>query len=137
MPEKRRLRIQGTIEIVDDENFPESDEYCPDQLEPSSTPLTQDNIQQVYRDSKVCGKEVRIEISLNGLLLENGDIRVTGDIKLYEGVSDSSNDLDGTEDVNFLVPANGTPTAYPARVRNRDEGGDYAKITFNCTNYLD
>ncbi len=58
---------------------------------------------------------------------------VDGEVKLYEGTSESTGDLDGVRQFQLYCPINTTLNHF-VRVNNDDEGGDYATIRLNVTN---
>ena len=82
---------------------------------------------------KGAGGEVRVELDLTAVALTNGDIRVDGDAKLFEGTSESTNDLDGQRVFSTLVPKDRFTTR-TVTVRNDDEGGDFATVSLSFSN---
>ncbi|SED64066.1 LGFP repeat-containing protein [Tenacibaculum sp. MAR_2010_89] len=82
-----------------------------------------------------CGGEVRIELTINFQQNTNGTLSIKESAKLYEGASTNSRDLDGKASKNTLVGINENKTI-SFRVRNTDEGGDYADITLQVSNVV-
>lgn len=80
------------------------------------------------------GGEVRIELALDASATTEGDVRISGTAKLFEGTSEESDDLDGTAPINFTVPRDEF-IDQPITVRNTDEGGDFADITLSVSNF--
>jgi TATA-binding protein-associated factor Taf7 len=66
-------------------------------------------------------------------LIRNNRIRITGVAILFEGVSEETNDEDGRFEFSFIVRPGRTANRH-FRLRNTDEGGDYADISFTCSN---
>ena len=82
-----------------------------------------------------CGGEVRVELSIKVVQNANGSIDIQQNAKLYEGVSTSTTDLDGTAAKTDTVAPNSTKTIN-FKVKNTDEGGDYANLSLTVTNVL-
>ncbi|QHI34935.1 hypothetical protein IMCC3317_02800 [Kordia antarctica] len=80
-----------------------------------------------------CGGEVRIELKIKFTQNSNGSVSVKEYAKLFEGSSTNTSDLDGTASKSAVIAANQTKTV-SFRVRNTDEGDDYADITLLITN---
>lgn len=121
-----------SMRIKDDENWPDSDEYANRSV--SGTFLLDDsNPQRHILDIGRCGGEVRIEADFDFSRTTNGAVAIVGNLKLYEGTSENSGDLDGTESVNDSVAANRS-TTLTKRVNNTAEGGDWADITLTVRN---
>lgn len=127
----RELTITATMNITDDESFG-ADEHGT-KTQTVSAFLSGQQTQNVLHMQKGVGGEVRVELDLIAQALVNGDIRITGTAKLFEGTSESSNDLDGIRDFNFLVPKDQF-APFAIEITNDDEGGDHAEIFMNCTN---
>jgi hypothetical protein len=81
------------------------------------------------------GGECRVELTLNGQRLDNNDVRVDGNVKLFEGTSEDTGDLDGQENFSFIVPK-GRTVEDSRRVVNEDEGGDFADVGMTVSNSL-
>ena len=128
----RRLTVSASINGVDDENFG-SNEYGSASLI-RETILSNSVPQNVLDMECRWGGECRVELSLVGQILDNKDVRITGTAKLFEGTSEDTNDLDGQKDFVVLVPR-GKTAFHNERVKNVNEGGDYAdyKLTFTNT----
>ncbi len=80
-----------------------------------------------------CGGEVRVEVRFTFSRAAGGAVSVSGNLKLYEGTSTSTSDLDGQANVSGTVAANGSGTL-SKRVNNTDEGGDWADVKIVVTN---
>ncbi len=80
-----------------------------------------------------CGGEVRIELKITFKQNASGSISIKEYAKLYEGTSTNSTDLDGVASKSITIAKNQTKKV-TFRVRNTDEGGDYADITLTVTN---
>ncbi len=82
-----------------------------------------------------CGGEVRVELTIKLVQKVDGSIGIQQNAKLFEGTSTSTNDLDGTSAKTDIVAPNSTKIIN-FRVRNTDEGGDYANLSLTVTNAL-
>lgn len=80
------------------------------------------------------GGEVRVELTANAAPRVDGSMRIFVDLKLYEGTSEESNDLDGTKTQEIIVPADQV-LQIPLRINNDDEGGDFADISLVLSNF--
>ena len=80
-----------------------------------------------------CGGEVRIELTIEFKQNSNGILAIKESAKLYEGTSTNSRDLDGTASKTTSVGVNQSKTIV-FKVRNTDEGGDYADISLLVRN---
>ncbi|HMT94825.1 hypothetical protein [uncultured Thiothrix sp.] len=83
------------------------------------------------------GGEVRLEVRVAATLLDvsSGRVRVYGELLLFEGDSESSNDLDGRQPVDFTLVPNESRLVTVV-VRNTDEGGDVGEVKFELTNSI-
>jgi|GEM_PF-5885167 len=82
------------------------------------------------------GGEVRLELHMKGSIRDTfGTITVQGELRLYEGDSDNSSDLDGVRPISLTIPANGSQTAV-IDIRNDNEGGDTGQVTLRLSNQL-
>lgn len=121
-----------SMRIKDDESWPQSDEYANRSV--SGVVLLDDaNPQRQILDVGRCGGEVRVEARFTFARASGGAVAVTGDLRLYEGTSESSNDLDGQASMNGTVAANAGVTLR-RRVDNADEGGDWAEVSLQIQN---
>ncbi|MDO5706930.1 MAG: hypothetical protein Q4G49_17905 [Paracoccus sp. (in: a-proteobacteria)] len=121
-----------TMRIKDDESWPQNDEYSNRSV--SGTFLLDDaNPARQVLDIGRCGGEVRIEARYLFQRAAVGGVTIAGDLKLYEGTSTSSNDLDGHVTFTGTAAADGTVTL-ARRVSNTDEGGDWADVTLTVRN---
>jgi hypothetical protein len=86
------------------------------------------------------GGEMRVELVLIAKAKSNGDVLVDGTAVLYEGTSEQTDERDGDGDETFqvLVPRDSI-TSQTIRVRNEDEGDDFAdtQMTFKPTRPCD
>jgi hypothetical protein len=129
----RIVTVSATIDGVDDELFGWHEyghaEFTRETILDSSQPQNVMNMQCRW------GGECRVELELIGQILNNGDVRVEGIAKLFEGTEESTTDLDGTTNFVFLVPR-GKTVSNQQRVDNTDEGGDYATIRMTVNNSI-
>jgi hypothetical protein len=129
----RRLTASAKIFGVDDETFG-SDEYGRAEYTREIV-LADSQPQNVLHMECRWGGECRVELDLTGQMMDNGDVRISGNALLYEGTSESTGDLDGQTDFTALVPR-GKTVSSSQTVKNTDEGGDYANITITFNNAL-
>lgn len=129
----RRLTASAKIFGVDDETFG-GDEYGRAEFT-RETILGDSQPQNVLTMECRWGGECRVELTLTGQVLDNSDIRVTGEALLFEGTSENTRDLDGKINFSVLVPK-GKNASTTQRVKNDDEGGDYADITITFNNSI-
>ena len=129
---RRLVTVSAHMELTDDETFG-SNEHG-----------SQNGQGQVYITNKLAmglislvgkaGGEMRVELTVDCIATVEGDVFVTGKVKLFEGTSEETDDLDGTFDISLTVIRDGIITQ-PIHVRNTDEGGDFADITLTITNF--
>lgn len=131
----RRLTASASVFGVDDETFGSNEFTRPNTSFTRETILGDSQPQNVLDLAVRWGGEVRLELSLIGQVLDNGDVRVAGAALLFEGTSEESDDLDGRTDFTVLVPR-GRNAGTVQTVRNTDEGGDFAEITLAFNNAL-
>jgi hypothetical protein len=80
------------------------------------------------------GDEVRVEINFRLQLADdNTTVLVSGEAKLYEGTSCGTDDREHVLPINVNTPQDRTVSS-TINLRNVNEGGDKADITFNVTN---
>jgi len=131
-PTSRLVKISGTMEIKDDDGV---DEYCTygSSIAPFHISTGVPAVRQYWEGR--CGGEIRIEVHLNCYLINGASqtIRVDYDARLYEGTSESSNDLDGRRVGSFDVDPNAQKKFFIG-LNNDAEGGDWAAITLNVFN---
>jgi hypothetical protein len=86
------------------------------------------------------GGECRVEIQLKAHLLVGEQILVEGNVKLFEGGSEDTNDLEDEESFEFLIPRtiqNRPATEHEVKVASTGSGGgDHAEIKFSLGNYF-
>lgn len=79
------------------------------------------------------GGEVRVELTATAAVRPDGGVRVQVEVKLFEGTSEESTDLDGSRSTSQVVPA-GQTVQIPIKINNDDEGGDFADISLMISN---
>lgn len=133
--------VTGRLKVhaKDDESFG-SDEFLNFDL-PINKILNGDGQVATIVDGKWrWGGECRLEVRLSAQATSGGVVSVFGDALLFEGTSESTNDLDGRRRVEFRVArttaSNSGPTTYFVKVNNDDEGGDYADINLSLQNFI-
>ncbi|WP_414623849.1 hypothetical protein [Calothrix sp. CCY 0018] len=124
--------VSGNVRIVDDEVF--RDEVCTATLSGSAQLTSEGQPSELVEFSKGCGGEVRAELDLNCVRLDNGDVKINGEARLYEGTSENTGDLEDTKSLSYLVPKGRTITK-TVKLRNTETfGGDTAKFTLTLVN---
>ncbi len=135
----RTLIAKVLIEGTDDESWPQSDEHVRREYQRSlilsqNQPSAHLNIPDVR-----WGGECRIETELKARLASDLEIVIEGETKLYEGTSESTQDLEDTKSVSLTVPAltpnHLEPSTKMVQLRNTETfGGDHAEIYISCYN---
>lgn len=131
----RKILVSGTMRLSDYERF-SSNEVRTIPFTKEAT-LDDNQLEQLLDLEEGVGGEVRGELDLNVQLLGNEDIRVSGSIRLYEGTSETTDDLDGERSFSFIVKK-GKTVSYQKKVVNEDENDpeDYVRVTFTCKNMV-
>lgn len=81
------------------------------------------------------GGECRVELFVNGKRRNDDALEVSVAALLFEGTSESTDDLDGRIDYGLVVPK-GQTVSDSRRVTNLDEGGDFADVSLTITNRM-
>jgi hypothetical protein len=128
-----QISISGRMSITDDETF--GDEHATrSKAFPTLLLGSPGSSHGEIAWKEGMGGEVRIEVYLTITLLpSNQAIRVNYNVKLFEGTSESSDDLDGEENGVTTISAD-RDGEIKVRVRNTDEGGDYADVVISIVN---
>jgi hypothetical protein len=122
------LTLGGSTHITDDETF--SDEHCDRGLSGyDSAQLPFDTTANISDTNNKCGGEIRVEFDVTGWLYEDGGFCSNINVRLYEGTSESTNDLDGTLSINGVCAGPGQTAVINNTVYNTAEGGDKASFT--------
>ena len=136
--------LDGTIFIsgTDDERWPIKDEKVS-----ISRPINVylDRSQPAVRldvEPVRWGGECRVEIQVDARVVDGDQIQIEGNVKLFEGTSEDSEDLEEEKHVDFLVPkttrSQPNPTHFPVSLNSRGiGGGDHAEISFSFTNRIE
>jgi hypothetical protein len=127
---RRRLSVAAAMQLTDHETFG-SNEHSEAEKSGDAV-LTNDLPQKVLTLVDGAGGEMRVELVLTAKAKTNGDVLVDGVANLWEGTSEQTDDHDGNETFQVLVPRDSF-TSQDIQVRNEDEGDDFANIqmTFN------
>ena len=139
-PEFNRLVvIGGHVRIKDEENFG-SDEFFDGGFTPSPTPVRLGPLQRQKETSyvKKFGGEIRVEARYD--LTWNADLSITVDcnVKLYEGTSEDTGDLDGERGDTVIVFKDQENVPLNIDVRNDDEDDDdYVHVNALISNFVD
>jgi hypothetical protein len=129
----RRITVSADMYVEDDETFGSNETVRRQQT--NSAILSTQGLSQSIMDFEVrMGGEIRVEFTVTAALVDaQGNVVVDGEVKLYEGTSESTGDLDGVRQFQLYCPIGATINHF-IRVNNDDEGGDYATIRLNITN---
>lgn len=127
----RHVIISASMDITDDEFWADNehahverrDERWVDSWDPQSV------MQLVGK----AGGEVRVELAATAAMRPDGSARVQIEVKMFEGTSEESSDLDGTRSTTVVVNADQI-VQVPIRINNDDEGGDFADISLVISN---
>lgn len=125
------VSISGVMDITDDEVF--SDERATVPF--NATVVVGPNLGTTTYVAKGCaGGEVRVEVTVVVVHKPTVLAEIRPTIRLFEGTSCSSNDLDGSlTPARFTLANNGVATLTQT-VRNTAEGGDKATVTLTVRN---
>ncbi len=129
---RRRVTVNAHMDLTDDETFGSNEHNSGDKS--GEVVVTNGSPQEIINMVTTAGGEMRVELPINVQARSNGDTKATGTAKLYEGTSEQTDDLDGTLDVDFLIPRDGF-VSKSYTIRNTDEGGDFAVITLTASNF--
>lgn len=102
----------------------------------NSAILSQKGVNQTVMEFEVrMGGEIRVELALTGSIIDqDGNTIINGEMKLFEGASESTGDLDGVKQFSIYCPVNAS-TNYFVRVNNDAEGdADYATARITISN---
>lgn len=135
-PEVRRVvTCDAHMHVFDDdfEVIGESNDEAHADLSSDRVLITNDNLSELIVMQAVADDEVRVELKVDAMALDTGDIRLQGSLLLYEGDSADNDDLDGELPINFLV-ARDSIVSRNLTVRNTHEGGDWGKVTLTISN---
>jgi hypothetical protein len=129
----RRITVSADMYVEDDEDFGSNETRR--RQKTNSAILSAMGIAQSVMDFEVrMGGEIRVEFIVTASLFDSrGNAMINGDLKLYEGTSESTGDLDGVRQFQLYIPAGATINHF-VRVNNDDEGGDFATIALTVTN---
>jgi hypothetical protein len=119
------------MRVVDDEDFFANETGTLQFNE--STEIDEDQPEDVLHFERRVGGEVRVELDARPTLLRDDRVRFHVTAILFEGNSEDTNDEDGRQEFNFVVRP-GRTRRIGFRLRNEDEGGDFADISFTCSN---
>ena len=119
----------------EDEDWPWSDETTNPGPEYYELELGPDKTTNSKHREYKWGGEARVEYDISVLLLVDNSIQVNVNAVLYEGTSESTNDLDGTASISFNV-SKGQTTAGYIKVVNTDESEEdtYGELTLSVKN---
>lgn len=133
VPDVRRVVVVNAhMELTDDETFGANEHGEGDMS--GEAVVTNGNPQEIIKMVTKAGGEMRVELPLVVQARLNGDVKATGQAKLYEGTSEETDDLDGTLGIDFLIPRDGF-VSKTFEIRNTDEGGDFATIVLTASNF--
>jgi hypothetical protein len=135
MPTSRRVTVSASFEGQDYEYWG-SNEYPPPFSTTQTVILTNNIPQNVLYFQQRWGGECRAEFSLLAQRMDNDEVICRGELKLFEGTSEDTNDLDGIRSFEFPCPKK-TTVPYEIFVRNNDENDDdWAKVKILVQNYI-
>jgi hypothetical protein len=129
----RRITVSADMYVEDDETFGSNETVRRQRT--NAAILSAQGIAQAVMDFEVrMGGEIRVDFTVTASLVDvQGNAMVDGEVKLYEGTSESTGDLDGQRQFQLYCPIDTTLNHF-VRVNNDDEGGDFATIRLNVTN---
>lgn len=125
------VNVSGSMFILDDDwgsanesgTFPFS----------NSIYLTPGQASTLVNAQNCVDEEVRVELAVNVARGANGrEVSVSGNVKLFEGTSCSTSELEGETNFAFVVPEDASVPNYSVHVTN---GEDYGDIRLTVSNY--
>ena len=127
----------STMTIVDDEDWPWSDEVetfnlagVPQQFVSAVNPVA------TYSFTRCAGDEVKVKVSMRSELIWTDWVKLTTKAVLYEGDDCSTAVRKGeTDSITTYIGPGGWPTQIPLNVRNEQDGSDHASVLLSLTNY--
>lgn len=131
---RARVTIEMTIEGIDDEIFRD------EKLRPTERDLVfnlrdKDREQTKHIRPVRWGGECRVEVEITARLMNShGDVRIEGTVKLFEGTTTDTDDLDGVRNFSYTIEGNDETQPDTVHVRNDDEGGDWANVRMTGSN---
>lgn len=132
---RSNVRLELTINGVDDEWFGRDEVLRKTYRDMDFQLRKNDREEDAHIRPVRWGGECRVEVEATARLMnKRGDVKVTGVVKLYEGTSTNSRDLDGVRDFSFTVPADRETQLKTIHVHNDDEGGDWADVRITAYN---
>jgi hypothetical protein len=130
----RRITIQASFYVEDYETFGDNETIRRQQV--NSAIISSNGLAQAIMNYELrMGGEIRVEFDVVASLYDsNGNAMLNCDLKLFEGTSESTNDLDGQRTFQLYCPAGATVNHF-VRVNNDAEGDDdYATVQLTITN---
>ncbi|OAQ57627.1 hypothetical protein VFPPC_11413 [Pochonia chlamydosporia 170] len=119
----RQVVLRGTMHLKDEENWPDSNEYATRVMSPRFINIGPYGTHAELGWNEGMGGEVRAELYLNLDWIPGSSITVTWTLKLFEGTSEATDDLDGELSGSLSVAKDATQEL-PVKVKNTDEGDD-------------
>lgn len=130
----RRIAAAGSIKIKDDENWPETHEYGTYRVGGFAVVGSDLPARELENGNKCVGGEVRFEIELDAEYISNGNVRIRGEARLFEGTSCNTMDQEDDQQIEVIVPKDGTTTVDINLHSSGTGGGDYSKGRITFTN---
>jgi len=129
----RRLTLRGTMKIEDYEDF-EDNEHATRNMARNSV-VGPDGTHDEIQWTEKMGGEIRVELVLKIDWKIDLSIDIAWHVKLFEGTSEETSDLDGERSGTFKVPKDETKTlSFAVWNSDEDDPEDRADITFELTN---
>ena len=130
----RKVVVTASFEGQDYEVFG-SNEYPAPYHTTRTVILTNDMPQGLLNFQRRWGGECRTEIKVLAQRTDSRNVRIYGDLKLFEGTSEDTQDLDGVTEVDFVCPKS-TIMPYEVFVRNNaEDDDDWAKVKMTVLNF--
>jgi hypothetical protein len=135
MPTTRRVTVSASFEGQDYETFG-SNEYPAPYSATKEVFLTDSIPQNVMYFEQRWGGECRAVFNILAQRRDNDEVVFQGQLKLFEGTSEDTNDLDGVRSFEFTCPKKAS-VPYEVYVRNDDENDDdWAKVRLMVQNFI-
>jgi hypothetical protein len=129
----RRLTLRGTMKIEDYENFGDN-EHATRHMARHSDVGPYGTHDEIHWTEKM-GGEIRVELVLKIDWRVDFSIDVAWHVKLFEGTSEETSDLDGERSGSINVPKDAVKTlSFSVWNTDEDDPEDRADVTIDLTN---
>lgn len=126
----RHVIVTAAMDITDHETFGSNEHAHHERRDERWDSWDPQGVMQLVG---TCGGEIRVELNATAAVRPDGGVRLSVEVKLFEGTSETTSDLDGVRTWTGVVGA-GQIIQVPVRINNDDEGDDFADISLTISN---